>query len=67
MIYCGPQRKNARSTFAYELGDIPFELIRLKWKRLKDMKIKVAVIKPDKGLQEFCENAILVIIPDLRL
>ncbi len=65
LIYGGTQRKDANSVFAFELGDIPFDLIRLKWKRLKDMKIKVTVIKPDKGLQEFCESATLVIIPDL--
>jgi hypothetical protein len=66
LIYLGKEHRYASSVFAFELGYIPFDLIRLKWNRLRDMKIKIAVIKPDKGLKEFCESATLVIIPDLR-
>lgn len=66
LIYCGKQRRVASSVFAFELGEIPFDLIRLKWNRLKNMKIKITVIEPEKGLLEFCDKATLVIIPDLR-
>ena len=56
---------NATSTFAFELGEIPFDLIRLKWSRLKSMV--VTVLEPEKDLLEFCDKATLVVIPDLRL
>jgi hypothetical protein len=67
LIYGGKQRRYASSVFAFELGTIPFDLVRLKWKRLKNMKIRITVIKPDKDLQKFCKSATLVIIPDLSL
>lgn len=66
LIYVGRAPRNASSVFAFELGDIPFDLVRLKWKRLRSMKVRVTVVKPDKGLQELSESATLVIIPDLR-
>ena len=59
-------RLNETAVFAFELGDIPFELIKLKWERLKNMKIIVTVIKPDLELKRYCENATLVVIPNLR-
>ncbi len=67
LIYGETQRRHASSVFGFELGRIPFDLIRLKWKRLKNMKIRVTVTKPDKDLQKFCKSATLVIIPDLTL
>jgi len=67
LVYNGKNSSSASSVFAFELGEIPFDLIRLKWSRLKNMEIKIAVLKPEKGLLEFCDKATLVIIPDLRL
>jgi energy-coupling factor transporter transmembrane protein EcfT len=66
MAYAGSNYSHSTSVFAFELGEIPFNLIRLKRSRLKNMVIKVTVLKPEKGLQEFCEKATLVIVPDLR-
>ena len=67
LIYIGKNTSHVTSVFAFELGEIPFDLIRLKWNRLKNMKIKITVLKPEKKLLEFCDRATLVIIPDLRL
>ena len=69
LIYIGPRftTSNATSVFAFELGKIPFRLIRLKWSRLKNLQIKVTVLQPEENLREFCDSASLVIIPDLRL
>lgn len=67
LVYIGKNSSYSTSVFAFELGGIPFNLIRLKWSRLKNMEIKVTVLKPEKGLLEFCDEATLVIIPDLRL
>jgi hypothetical protein len=67
VLYKGPDKSFASSVFAFELGEIPFELIRLKWRRLKSMTIKITVIEPEKGLLQYCDRASLVIIPDLRL
>lgn len=67
LVYPGSNTPYATSLFAFELGKIPFDLIRLKWSRLKNMEIKVTVLKPDKDLLEFCDKAALVVIPDLRL
>lgn len=66
MIYCGGQRRDSSSIFAFELGEISFNIIRFKWDRLKNMVIKVTVIKPDENLKEYCDSATLVIIPDLQ-
>ena len=65
LVYGTTQKRFAKSTRAFELAEIPFNLFCLKWSRLKNMRIRVTVIKPDEGLQEFCESATLVIIPDL--
>jgi hypothetical protein len=67
LVYIGKNTSHATSVFAFELGEIPFSLIRLKWSRLKNMEIKITVLKPEKGLLKFCDKATLVIIPDLRL
>jgi len=67
LIYVGKAPRYASSVLAFELGYIPFDLIRLKRNRLRDMQIKITVTKPDKGLKDFCESATLVIIPDLRI
>ena len=67
LVYIGKNTSHVTSVFSFELGEIPFSLIRLKWSRLKDMEIKITVLKPEKGLLEFCDRATLVIIPDLRL
>jgi hypothetical protein len=67
LVYIGENDSHATSVFAFELGEIPFNLIRLKWSRLKNMDVKITVLKSEKGLQEFCDKATLVIVPDLRL
>lgn len=67
LIYIGKNTSRVTSVFAFELGEIPFDLIRLKWSRLNNMEIKITVLKPAKNLLEFCNRATLVIIPDLRL
>ena len=67
LIYVGKEPRDAGSVFAFEIGEMPFDLIRLKWGRLKNMKIKVSIVKPENGLLEYCDTARLVIIPDLRL
>ena len=67
LVYIGKNTSKATSVFAFELGQIPFDLIRLKWSRLKNMEVKITVLKPEKGLLKFCDKATLVIIPDLRL
>ena len=40
---------------------------RLKWNRLKNLQIQITVTKTDEQLRSFCENAELVVIPDLSL
>jgi hypothetical protein len=66
MAYAGNNYPHATSVFAVELGVIPFDIIRLKWSRLKNMEVKITVLKAEKGLQEFCDKATLVIVPDLK-
>jgi hypothetical protein len=58
---------NASSLFAFELGEIPFELFCMKWNRLKEMQIRITVIKADEQLKSFCDSAELIVIPDLRM
>ena len=67
MVYVGSQLKKAGSVYAFEIGEIPFDLLCLKWSRLKTMQVRVSVVKADERLREFCQSASLVIIPDLRL
>lgn len=67
LVYNGKQSSRSTSVFAFELGDVPYKLIGFRRNRLKDMEIKVTVLRPDQNLREFCESAELVIIPDLRL
>jgi hypothetical protein len=58
---------NANSLFAFDLGEIPFNLFRLNWARLKSMKIKITVVEPDIDLRQYCDTSTLIIIPDLSL
>jgi hypothetical protein len=67
VLYKGPDKSFASSMFAFELGEIPFDLVRLKWYRLKSMEIRVTVLEPEEGLLQYCDSASLVIIPDLIL
>ena len=67
LVYIGSHISRSSSIFAFEVGEIPFDLINLKPQRLKNMKIKITVLKPDEGLLEYCDTATLVIIPDLKL
>ena len=67
LVFTGTQAKTAKSIFAFEIGEIPFDLIRLKWGRLKTLKIKITVLEPDMELKEYCDSATLLIIPDLRM
>lgn len=67
LVYNGKNTSHASSIFAFELGEIPFDLIRFKWNRLKNMKIKITVLRADKCLKEFCDRVALVIIPNLSL
>jgi len=61
LVYIGKNTSHVTSVFAFELGEIPFDLIRLKWSRLKNMEIKITVVKPDNALLEFCDKATLVL------
>lgn len=65
--YGTTQERFAESTRAFELAEITFNLFRFKWGRLKNMRIRATVIEPDKQLKQFCDNAELVIVPDLRM
>lgn len=67
LIYRGKNSSFITSVFAFELGEIPFDLIRGKQERLKNMKIKITVLSPEEGLLEYCDSATLIVIPDLRL
>lgn len=67
MLYVGSQTQDAGSIFAFEIGEIPFDLIRFKWHRLKNVKIKLTVLKSENRMKMYCENATVIIIPDLRL
>lgn len=61
-IYRGKNTSRSTSVFAFESAEIPFH-----WVGLKNMKVKLTVIKPDKDLLEFCDSATLAVIPDLRM
>ncbi len=65
LIYGKRQFRNATSIFAFELGEIPFSIIRLRWDRLKNMQIRITVLKSDENLQKYCDSVTLVIIPSL--
>jgi hypothetical protein len=67
MAYIGTQPKKAASIYGFEIGYIPFNLIRLKPGRTKNMEIEITVIEPAYELNEFCGEVSLLIIPDLRL
>jgi len=65
LVYRGKNTSQATSVFAFELGEIPFSLIRFKRSRLKNMEIKITVLRAEKKLKEYCDIATLIIIPDL--
>jgi len=65
LVYRGKNTSHVTSVFAFELGEIPFNLIRFKWNRLKNMDIKITVLRAEKKLKEYCNIATLIIIPDL--
>ncbi len=63
LMYNNYNSSYATSMFAFELGEIPFELLRSH----KDgLKIRVTVLMPERKLLEYTDKATLVIIPDLR-
>jgi hypothetical protein len=67
IIYVGVPPSKAGSVFAFEIGEIPFDIIRLKPNRLHNMKVKITAVKVDQNISQYCQEATLVIIPDLRM
>ncbi len=67
LVYNGYNSSHVTSVFAFELGSIPFDLFRSHKERLKNMKIRVTILRPEMKLLEHCDKVTLVIIPDLQL
>lgn len=65
--YIGLYSSRSSSVFAFELGEIPFSIIRPRRGKLENLEIKITVLKPDEKLKEYCDKATIIIIPDLRM
>ena len=65
--YLGCTGLHPTSVFAFELGEIPFSIIRPRRGKLENIEIKITVLKRDEKLKQYCDKATLIIIPDLRL
>ncbi len=67
LIYRGKNTSFTTSVFAFELGNIPFSIFKENRKENGNIRINFTVINPDGMLLDYCDRAILVIIPDLIL